>query len=468
MKTYIKFIGTLLFVGAVSNMSGMEITPGNLSTLLGDDKATTTTLTLSGEGDVRDLVTIATEMPVLTELDMTNLKLVALSSTTTVYNGLKIFDADNIPAYIFFNSNIKSLKLPTSLKSIEEGAFSGGKLESVVFGSSLESLGEYAFYGNTSLKEIILPASLNKIGKGCFANCIALESVSMSATAVTAIPDDAFDGCVALKTVTFPAALATIGQNAFQNTALTAVEIKSTVKSVGDYAFSSLSDLTKAEVNGVADGEGVFFNCQSLTDINGSISDISDLAFAGCPKLDLDNNKELEYVAIGNYSFADNLTEKIIFNKLEYVGEGAFSGMTDLKTINVFRLGDAIPEVDENAFDGIDQSDILLDVNEDYMSPWRSHPQWGLFKIKGINVSVEGVDADAENIICRYVGDRLMINSNFDITSVVVNGIDGKLIALASPKTTQTEIDMSANSNPVVIVKVTTSQEEKTFKLFKR
>lgn len=65
---------------------------------------------------------------------------------------------------------------------------------------SVKTIGDYAFYGMTALKEVTVPDGVQAIGSYAFASCAALERVELPIT-VTAIGNRAFSGCTALRDV---------------------------------------------------------------------------------------------------------------------------------------------------------------------------------------------------------------------------------------------------------------------------
>ena len=63
---------------------------------------------------------------------------------------------------------------------------------------------------------MILPKTLTRIASGAFADCTALESVTISAS-VTELADDAFEGCLALSHVIAPVHLESVIRTNFPN-----------------------------------------------------------------------------------------------------------------------------------------------------------------------------------------------------------------------------------------------------------
>lgn len=111
-------------------------------------------------------------------------------------------------------------------------------LADVELPSYLTSLGGYAFYGCTGLKEVVFAAGdeLQEIGESCFGNCTALEKVVLPA-GVGIIGKAAFFGCTALTEINVPAALKRVGESAFQGCTNLYLVFDEDVE-VGDYAMA--------------------------------------------------------------------------------------------------------------------------------------------------------------------------------------------------------------------------------------
>lgn len=161
------------------------------------------------------------------------------------------------------NETLTEVSLPSTLKSIDDWAFYGNTaLFSVEFAqpSELAEIGKYAFYECVALESIDLPMSVTNIGEEAFRECGSLESVSMpgvtdigvrafyksaltSATGplVTTVGEGAFSGCRSLEKVDFPK-LEVIGSQAFQLTGLTDFTLPETVTDVGSYFLYATSD----------------------------------------------------------------------------------------------------------------------------------------------------------------------------------------------------------------------------------
>ena len=99
---------------------------------------------------------------------------------------------------------IQYVALPSTLRTIEDRLFYERKeLKCVTFreGSALKKIGEEAFCGCASLRDISLPEGLELVGKKCFCMC-GLEEIAIP-NSVTALEAGAFCCCSDLRRVMF-------------------------------------------------------------------------------------------------------------------------------------------------------------------------------------------------------------------------------------------------------------------------
>lgn len=73
--------------------------------------------------------------------------------------------------YIFENSGLESVQLPTTLKEIESDAFSKCKsLKHVLLPNLLEKIGSHCFE-NSGIESIVIPRNVKIIEKNTFHKC---------------------------------------------------------------------------------------------------------------------------------------------------------------------------------------------------------------------------------------------------------------------------------------------------------
>lgn len=124
----------------------------------------------------------------------------------------------------------------------------------------------YAFYGMSSLKEIVLPDSLSGLGSYSFCGCSGLEENPMTETIET-IGTHAFENCTGIKDIYIGKSVDTIGDYAFSGcTGLENVTVPSNVNTMGSYVFNDCSALKNAVISdGVSSiGSFMFNKCSSL------------------------------------------------------------------------------------------------------------------------------------------------------------------------------------------------------------
>lgn len=120
-----------------------------------------------------------------------------------------------IGSFCYYETDLISVKIPSSVETIEEGAF-------------------YYVEGLTS---VVIPDNVTILEPRAFGWCVALESVKIG-NGITEIPDYCFNYCSALKTVTIPSNITKIGVRAFSYCdQLSDITVPDTVESVGDRAF---------------------------------------------------------------------------------------------------------------------------------------------------------------------------------------------------------------------------------------
>jgi len=146
-----------------------------------------------------------------------------------------------------------------------------GALKELVIPSTLESIGKYAF---TRLKQLAvdleLPEGLNAIGAHCFEGC-PLKNVSLPST-LTYIPEYCFAECADMVTQ-MPAKVHTIDTRAFFGcTSLTTLEIPKTARCLGSNAFMNCTGLVEVTLPIELSGADVFTGVVNVADIHYTFS----------------------------------------------------------------------------------------------------------------------------------------------------------------------------------------------------
>ncbi len=264
-----------------------------------------------------------------------------------------------------------------SVTSIGNYAFYGcSSLTSVTIGESVTSIGEEAFYGCSSLTSITIPNSVTSIGRVAFFDCSSLTSVTIP-NSVTSIGPGAFVGCTSITKTNYTGNIASWCDISFGNEFANPIyysknlyidkqEVKdlvipNTVNSIRDYTFSYCSSLTSITIpNSVTSiGDEAFRSCSSLTSITipESVTSIGSSTFIGCYflKENFINNSSLDAEA-NNYwdaTFVDTEIDGLLIrdntiircrpyvisatipDNVTSIGDYAFSGHSSLTSVTI-------------------------------------------------------------------------------------------------------------------------------------
>ena len=257
---------------------------------------------------------------------------------------------------------LTSIKIPASVKTIEEAAFKGcSSLATVTFekGSQLKTIGgdsysSGAFSDCTALTSIEIPASVETIEAAAFKGCSSLATVTFEkgsqlktisgdySTGSTSNYSGVFSDCTALKSIEIPASVETIEAAAFKGcSSLTTVtfEKESQLKIIGGgYGYS---------YSGTFYYYGAFSDCTALKSIEipASVETIEVVAFKGCSSLitvTFEKGSQLKIIGGG-------------FRSGSY--HGAFCQLKNLMTVDMSACTQ-VKTIDEYAF--YDDSELRL------------------------------------------------------------------------------------------------------------
>ena len=200
---------------------------------------------------------------------------------------------------------LRSIRFPARLEAIDNRAFANSQIESVVLPDSVTFLSGYAFADCQTLATVVLPGGLEGVTEPPFVNCPALREVTMSVhfqsnmngfrdcenvETIHYLPGTTgiFDLTVgknnsylerqskrSLKTLDFAGGITVIEANSFLNDdyeyeddcfAVERIQLPSTLKTIGDAAFSGLNRLTQVDLpEGLTIlGSEAFSHCRSL------------------------------------------------------------------------------------------------------------------------------------------------------------------------------------------------------------
>ena len=121
------------------------------------------------------------------------------------------------------HSGLHLVEKPSDMNAIQtigDNAFEGcTSLVHVVLPDTLTKLGVAAFRSCSGLTAVKFPANLTELPEAVFHKCVALStengSMDLSNSSLQIVGDDAFGGCENLDNLTFPACFTTLSASAF-------------------------------------------------------------------------------------------------------------------------------------------------------------------------------------------------------------------------------------------------------------
>ena len=251
--------------------------------------------------------------------------------------------------------SLSNIVIPASVTKIGDSVFSScSSLSNIVIPASVTKIGDSVFSSCSSLSNIVIPASVTRIGDSVFSSCSSLSSIVIS-DGITSIGDSAFSGCRSLSNIVIPASVTSIKKWAFRGcSSLSNIVIPASVTSIGQGAFYDCRSLSyiviPASVTSI--GDRVFYNCKSLKSIviSDGITSIGDLAFADCWSL---SNIVIpaSVTSIGDRAFRGcrSLSNIVIPASVTSIGQGAFSCCRSLFRIDIPA---SVTSIEQGAFSG--------------------------------------------------------------------------------------------------------------------
>ncbi len=268
--------------------------------------------------------------------------------------------------------------------------FSRSALKTVDISNGVTTVDKFAFAGCSALESVILPNSVESIGISTFKDCVGLKKLSVPTSLNTVVFNEtcAFEGCVNVAEITFTKGKGTwfdydrdaehqkyyfgftpwnltkveltaiisddiefIDWHAFEDCeTIVNLTIGNSVKSIENYAFSGCRALRSVDIpdSVTSIGGAAFQGCYALTHVSlsNNMTTIASTTFLSCKALsDVDFGRSVK--SIGYMAFQDCAITSLNLENIEYIGESAFSGNTDLIEV---KLGNSLETIGVGAF----------------------------------------------------------------------------------------------------------------------
>jgi hypothetical protein len=255
----------------------------------------------------------------------------------------------------FSYTEMGSLKMPTTLRYIAETAFNNNKLAGMTvladnpyFAHLASTQGTVTYTMLTNKEKTkIIAAPGAKPTQFSTSGTTYLTSITIP-DQITEIGDYAFYGNPTLKTVNFHAGIMRIGMGAFYETLLTRVIIPNPDCEIGNSCFSNSQVSSITLPQGMKKlGRHVFFYCTNLTSLTlpEGMEEIGMMCFGSCSLTSV--NLPSTMVKLDSCSLQDNPFTSINLKNVKYVGRQAFSQCTNLTSVTSNGM---LEEIDGAAF----------------------------------------------------------------------------------------------------------------------
>lgn len=280
-------------------------------------------------------------------------------SSIDIVGGRRIMD--DVELFLVDGRELEgSLQLNTY--SIGKNIFRGlPNITSVTINEKVQVIRDSAFYGCPVLATVVVKGRLSgrssaseletavPLGKGIFANCPSLTSVTIESE-MDNTSEAMFSDCGSLSSVVFAEGMKRVGANMFRNCiSLTAISLPESISDIGSGAFMGCGGLRSVTMpDGIVTvPENCFRDCSSLTTLNfpSQLKQIDNNAFHGCSSLSV-SDKTWSNVSIGSSAFRGcNAIKSMTIAETTTLGYSAFAECKGLETLNLFSS-----EVKDSAF----------------------------------------------------------------------------------------------------------------------
>ncbi len=257
----------------------------------------------------------------------------------------KDVEVTKIGDFGFFGAtSIESVRLPKTITSIGESAFEGcTSLKKINFPDSLTDIGIFAFASCEALEEAVLPEGMSKIGDGAFCGCTGLKAVKITSMEIYSLGASLLADCTSLEEVTVPfVGRARSSDDGFKYifggiAPKTIKSVKILSGELKDGAFKGFSSIEKIEITKEVADAGIvkeaFKGCTSL-----KYNEYGNCLYLG--------SKKEKHLALIQAESTDIKTCKIA-KGTKIICQGAFEGCENLEKI---KLGKNVEIIKTGAF----------------------------------------------------------------------------------------------------------------------
>ncbi len=256
-----------------------------------------------------------------------------------------------------------NIAIPEGVVKIFSVAFEGEGLESVIFPSTLKTVGREAFNHCSDLQEVIFSEGLEELGPWAFNHCESLEKIHLPASLVKIDKkNQPFNNCYGLKEITVAEAnpvYCAINNCLIEKATGTVIAgcrnsvipDDGSIKAINEGAFCRQYYLKEINIpEGVKSiGTFAFLNCRSLKEVvlPKSVTKLNVSTFEGCENLEKINLEHVERIERNAFENCKNLKGEIVISDCTTkIGTCAF----ELSGITSIVIGKGITAIESGTF----------------------------------------------------------------------------------------------------------------------
>ena len=352
-------------------------------------------LKLTGYINAEDYTFIRTKMTSLQRINLKDVESIcngkygipsgAFSDKQTLIKCILPDKLEYIGDNAFKNTSLTgTVQLPEGLKSVS--GFENTKITNIVFPSTLETIGDYAFSRCYSLMcEISLPSSLKTIERDAFSYS-AIKGNLVLPENLEIIGSQAFKECGSLTgSLIIPRGVQTIPYDGFRNCGFNGnLTLSNGLIAIGSGAFYGTS--FKGELNIPSTVTTIEMNAFVGNEFNGTLILPKELitlgasAFSGCWRLSgiVEIPENILAIPGGLFNNCKNIEGIVLHKNVEVIGDAAFSGCYYVSSIVC--KGKNPPIISSSSFSGVAKDNFTVEVPEESVKKYQFASGWSEFK----------------------------------------------------------------------------------------
>ncbi len=167
----------------------------------------------------------------------------------------KVSFVENCPVtsigdYAFYGlSDLKEIHLPNTLTEIGNYAFYETGLTEIDL-NQVETMGDEAFRFCSDLEHVRFTSNTQELGEKSFESCEAITQLDFDGSSITSLPYASFKDCSNLKKVNFSSSITSIGESCFENdTELETILLPDSLTELGPKSFKNTAKLGYLKLN---------------------------------------------------------------------------------------------------------------------------------------------------------------------------------------------------------------------------